>query len=490
MQHLYSQLRIEKEERQPVYLQLADQLMSLIRNGPLHAGQRLPSSRDMAEQLQVHRKTVVRAYDELLAQGWLESHTGSGTFVARHLPKTQLQTLNGKKSDAPDPLTKAGFSFEVPVHLERPIVKSVAPLHLDDGFPDSRLAPLEELSRCYRSQLLLGNPYMRLGYSDTNGTLWLRQELSAYLNETRGLHTTPDNILVVRGTIMGMYLVATGLLQPGDNVVTGDLSWAGAGANAAQVGAHLLKIPVDEYGLDTTALEQLCKKKKIRLVYVTPHHHYPTTVIMRADRRLHLLQLAEKYGFIIFEDDYDYDFHYLSKPLTPLASADKAGMVMYGGSFTKAVSPAFRIGYLVGPADVLNYLSKLRRIIDRQGDNMLENAIAALLQSGVIQRCLRKSLRIYRERRDVFCDLLQTELGKYVQFQPPVGGLAVWADFDKRINMAALSQQALRQDLYIYDGSAYRQSLPAHNFTRLGFASSTPEELEECVGILKVLLGK
>lgn len=224
------------------------------------------------------------------------------------------------------------------------------------------------------------------------------------------------------------------------------------------------------------------------MVFVTSHHYYPTTMALRADRRIELLRLAEQYGFIIFEDDYDYDFHYLSKPLLPLASADKAGMVLYCGSFTKTISPAFRVGYLVASENVIRHLAQLRRIIDRQGDILLENAIAELLQNGIIQRYLRKSLRTYRQRRDVFCDLLKTHLGDYVQFQVPVGGMAVWTHFDPAIDLTTLSQKALQHDLYFSAGFRNDEMTPVLNATRLGFASSTPDELANCVEILRKLM--
>ena len=483
MQALSSLLVIDKSGKQAIYLQIANQLMLLIRNGTLASNFRLVSTRQLAEQLGVHRKTVVQAYDELLAQGWLESQTGNGTFVASNLPEIQPQSLS--ESDQNRKLnSKAGYEFKPNPHLNRPVLKSTSGLHLDDGFPDARLAPLEDLSRAYRTQLITGNPYSRLGYGDTNGSLWLRQELSTYLNETRGLKTSVDNILIVRGTIMGLHLVSTGLLQHGDNVVTSEMGWLGASTNFQHVGANLLTVPADEYGISLDALELICQKKPVRLVYVTSHHHYPTTVALRADRRIRLLSLAEQFGFIIFEDDYDYDFHYQSKPLLPLASADKAGMVLYCGSFTKAISPAFRVGYLVGPENVITHLSQLRRIVDRQGDTMLENAIAELLQSGVIQRHLRKSLREYRNRRDVFCDLLKTELGDYLDLQVPDGGMAVWAKFDPKIDMVSLAKKALKKDLFFSDGTVHK----AGNVTRLGFASSTIEELEKSVDILTALL--
>ena len=260
------------------------------------------------------------------------------------------------------------------------------------------------------------------------------------------------------------------------------MSWGTATTNFVQAGAHIEPIEVDEYGLVVEELEKLCQQKTVRLVYVTSHHDYPTTVTLRADRRLNLLKLAKKYGFIVFEDDYDYDFHYLSKPLLPLASADRAGMVLYCGSFTKAISPAFRVGYLVGPEDVIAHLARLRRIIDRQGDLMLENTVAELLQTGVIERHLRKSLKEYRKRRDVFAELLQNELSDYVQFQLPDGGMAIWTLFDKSLDIERFAERCLKQELFFSNGKHLHPTL---NGTRLGFASSNEEELVRCVEVMK-----
>ena len=488
MQPLSTLLQIDKSDRVPVYLQIANRLTDLIRTGIIQSGHQLLSSRQLSDNLKVHRKTVVRAYEELLAQGWLESRKGSGTFVASHFPEIKPHQLLEKQADVLNSKKVAGFAFENRPHLHRPVLKHVSSLRLDDGFPDPRIAPLEELSRAYRTQLLTGNSYIKLGYGDTMGTYWLRQELSTYLNETRGLKTSPENLLVIRGTVMGLYLASTGLLKAGDNVAIAEMSWSSARMNFIQAGANIFKIPADEYGICVDALEEICKKNSLRMLYVTSHHHYPTTVALRADRRLQLLGLSEKYGFIIFEDDYDYDFHYLSKPLLPLAGADQAGMVIYCGSFTKAISPAFRVGYLVGSENVINHLAQLRRIIDRQGDNMLENAIAELLQNGIIQRHLRKSLRTYRHRRDVFCEMLRTELSNYLNFQIPDGGMAVWTKFDIGINLIDLSAKAKQKDLFIADGADSNITSGNLNGLRLGFASSSTNELEQSVAIMKSLL--
>lgn len=475
-------LPIDRGNKTPIYQQLVAQLIALIRQGILRRGQKMPSSREMSTLLGVHRTTISQVYDELQVQGWLETKKASSTFVARHLPDIQPEKLSETSLFYP---TKAGFDYERKSFLERPLIKSTEGLHLDDGFPDPRLVPLEDLASAYKRNLVRGNTYQRLGYGETKGTVRMRQQLVQYLNETRGLQLTEDNIMVVRGTVMGIYLATLAFVRPSDKVVIAWPSWGTARVSFQQAGAQVLTVPVDTHGMVVDELEAMCEKHTVRMVYVTPHHHYPTTVLMRADRRMKLLRLAQRYRFILFEDDYDYDFHYQSKPLLPLASADKDGVVLYSGSFTKTISPAFRVGYLVAPSDVIDYLSYYRRLIDRQGDNVLENAIADLLQDGIIQKYLRKALREYRMRRDHFCRLLSEQLPKLVQFQSPEGGMAVWATFDPTVDMDAASQRAFRSGLYFSSGSPFNNTDTLLNGTRLGFASSTIEELTWAMELLK-----
>jgi GntR family transcriptional regulator/MocR family aminotransferase len=372
--------------------------------------------------------------------------------------------------------------------LHRPVQTQSAGLRLDDGLPDIRLAPMDELSRAYRSYFRWGDPQAHFGYGDTKGHPLLREQLSLHLNETRGLHTVPNNILITRGSIMGLHLTCQILLRPGDVVITGETTWAGATMNIQQTGALVKTVPVDQYGLDVDALAILCQKDRIRMVFVNPHHHYPTTVTLRADRRIRLLKLAEQYGFAILEDDYDYDFHYLSRPILPLASADRQGMVVYVGSLTKSVAPAFRVGYVVAPSDLIDELARLRRIIDRQGDPMLEFAIGQLFKTGELKRHFRKALRMYHARRDYFCDLLTSKLSDRVQFTKPDGGMAVWATFNPTINVEQLAQRASAKGLYVASGQLHNPTSQQLNGTRLGFASSTAEELEQSILILKKIL--
>ncbi len=490
MLSLTSLLQIDKASATPVFVQISNQLGQLIRVGTLAAGKRLPGTRQLADSLRLNRQTIVAAYDEGIAQGWLESRMGSGTYVAAYNQEVKpyaLPVYTKKDRDQNNNVTdgQPGYSVETLDFLIRPVLTNQAGLNLDDGFPDVRLAPMAELSRAYRSYFRWGNPQQHFGYGDTKGHPLLREQLSIHLNETRGLQTTPDNVLITRGSIMGLHLASQVILRPGDVVVTGETNWAGAIMNFQKAGATIQTVPVDQHGLAIDSLESICQNQRIRLVFVTPHHHYPTTVTLRADRRVRLLQLAEQYGFAILEDDYDYDFHYLSRPILPLASADRRGMVVYVGSLTKSVAPAFRVGYVVAPTALIDELARLRRIIDRQGDPMLEFAIGQLIKTGELKRHFRKALRTYQTRRDCFCDLLTTELSDVIRFSRPDGGMAVWANFDPAVDMDSVAQRAGRAGLFLSSGVTHNPPGQRLNGTRLGFASSTEDELKRSVAILK-----
>lgn len=439
----------------------------------------------MADYLGLYGKTVIAAYDELLAQGWLETKSSSGTFVSHKLPEAQPEALRNADAPAISPQLHAGFPFQDAPKLFRPILTGTHTLGFNDGFPDVRLAPWEALSRAFRTVVRQGFRKNPFSYADLYGELSLRSTMADYLRETRGLPIGEDNILIGKGSTMGIYLTANVLLHPGDRVVVGQMNYGSANIIFQHAGAQLLTVPVDHLGLDVDAIEALCKKQTVRLVYVTPHHHYPTTVTMPAERRLRLLQLAQTYGFCILEDDYDYGFHYDCNPVMPLAGADAGGHVVYMGALCKAISPALRVGYVVAPADIIAAMGRLRRIIDRQGDNLTEAALAILFKEGEIKRHLKKAQKIYHRRRDIFCNMLQTELGHVVEFEKPTGGMAVWTHFDPSVPLRQLAPKLIAKGMYMSDGTGYSQHL---NATRLGFASVNEAEMEKGMAVLKLVI--
>ncbi len=475
-------LPLDRQVAMPLSTQIANGLIRCIKQGLLPPAAPLPGTRLLASLLAVHRQTVVVAFDELSAQGWIELRPSKGAFVSSQLPEIVPQPLT--EQTIRRIADQTGYAFKKRSLLAIPVLGLGGLPGFDDGFPDVRLAPLDALARKYRAVSQRGFQQHLLGYADTNGSVFLREQLSAYLRDSRGVPASADHLFTTRGSVMAIYLLAQILIEPGDVVVVGETNYRTADLIFHDRGADLQRVLVDNHGIHVDNLEEICQTQPVRLVYVTSHHHHPTTVTLSADRRMRLLQLSEKYGFVILEDDYDYDFHYASSPILPLASADTRGMVVYVGSLTKSIAPAFRIGYIVAPPDLIQELGYRRRIIDRQGDNILEQAIAELFAEGDLYRHLKKAQRVYHQRRDSFCQLLRSELGHVIDFKTPEGGMAVWAHFDEAVDLIKLATRCRQQGLYLNDGRFYSPvSAPSH-YTRLGFASLTVDEMERAVGKL------
>lgn len=497
-----SVIRIDRSLDRPVYLQIAHQMINAIQRGVLIDGVQLPGTRSLAEDLEVHRKTIITAYDELDAQGWTEIRPNKGTFVRNKVGegivalKKSPSVSSQDYLNVHDPLfvydekfltsypAKTGYGFKQSILLDvQPIVNSIG-LEFNDGLPDIRLLPLDRLSKVYGSILKSKTNYRHFGYSHVEGNEYFRETLARYLNNTRGLHINKNNILTTRGIHMSLYLASSMLIEPGDLVIVGDLSYYLANMCFQQCGGKIIAVPVDEEGISVEAVRELCKVKKIRMLYLTPHHHYPTTVTLSAERRVELLQLAALYGFIILEDDYDYDFHYNGNSVLPLASADTNGMVVYIGSFCKSLAPGFRSGYLIAPENLIVEIAKFRRLVDRQGDMLMEQALAELLEEKEIQRHLKKAVKIYQERRDVFTALLKEHLGEELSFSSPPGGLSVWTKWNPKLNLMRISKNCLKHNLNLPQELLYQTD----SFTamRLGFGNLTVSELQEAVQMLKI----
>jgi GntR family transcriptional regulator/MocR family aminotransferase len=234
-------------------------------------------------------------------------------------------------------------------------------------------------------------------------------------------------------------------------------------------------------------VEKLCQKKAIRMLYVIPHHHHPTTVTLTPERRIHLLELAARYAFAIIEDDYDYDFHYAGKPMMPMASHDRNGNVIYIGALSKSLAPAIRVGFIVAPAAFIRTATYLRKSIDTQGDSLVENAIAELYKDGTIVRHIKRSVKLYKDRRDHFCQLLRQELGGAVSFGIPEGGMSVWTNFLKN-HLPVVVARAYKKGLILGDGSDYDTGEIKYNSVGLGFASLNFKEQEKAVALLKEIV--
>jgi GntR family transcriptional regulator / MocR family aminotransferase len=290
-----------------------------------------------------------------------------------------------------------------------------------------------------------------------------------------------DNICVTRGSQMAIALIALALVHPGDIVAVEHLGYRAAWEAFRLAGADVVGVPVDADGIDVKALEHLHNTRGVRAIYLTPHHQLPTTVTLAATRRLQLLDLAARNKIAIVEDDYDHEFHYDGRPVMPLMSSDDRGVVVYVGSLSKVLAPALRIGYLVAPATFVDKVAALRSFVDAQGDQVLEYAIADLLEDGDIQRHVRRMRVEYGARRDVLVEALRRTVGDAVDFRIPAGGVGLWVRATGGADVEAWAARSRERGAVVITAKSFAFDRAVRPFFRFGFAALTPFELREAV---------
>ncbi|NGF57283.1 PLP-dependent aminotransferase family protein [Parapedobacter sp. SGR-10] len=475
-------IQLDRHHTSALYLQLAQQLVNAIQRGYLPLGIKLPGTRTLSQLLQVHRQTIVNAYQELEAQGWIETVPNKGTFVINnsHNNKHRWHTSTVSLVQYPE---RTGFDFSISNILNSPFEYASNQYQFNDGTPDVRLTQFDRLSSLYSASIKRKSTRRKFEHYNYEGSTYFREQLSNYLNYSRGLHISKNNLLITRGTEMSLYLIAKLLLKKDDLVLVAEWSNFAANMIFQDAGAKIETIPLDKDGIDTDAIHAKLKHKKVRLIYVTPHHHYPTTVPLSAERRIALLKLAQEYGFVIVEDDYDYDFQYEKGIAMPIASADVEGMVIYIGTFGKSLAPSFRAGFVVAPINLMSELQKYIGLIDHQGDILMEHVLGELIEEGDIHRFLKKSLKIYRERRDHLCNLLEQRFSDRLTYQKTSGGLALWLEWNNPIPLLRLAKQCQKRDLFIPKNILYQNRQTTA--MRLGFGHMTTEEMTAALSILQ-----
>ncbi|MDM1039988.1 MULTISPECIES: PLP-dependent aminotransferase family protein [Empedobacter] len=473
-------IHVDRNSNIAIYKQIAISIINAVNNGTLKAGAKLPSSRELSKLLGLHRKTIVAAYEELSAQDWIQSSPRKSITVSNQIP-ILYPKIDAKQNKILAYENKLSLPFKIVKKEAKNSENDNSKITINDGYPDVRLSPLDELLKTYRSYLARNYAIENAHIGNDQGTISLREELAEFLAESRGLNIKPDNILITHGAQMSIYLASKLLLNDGDIVVVGNPNYSNANETFEEVGAKLLEVNVDANGLDVDKIEQICRKKKITAVYVIPHHHYPTTVTLSVERRMKLLALSQQYSFVIIEDDYDYDYHYNSSPYLPLANANHSGNVIYIGSFSKILDPSLRIGFMVAPANFIAQTVALRKLIDVGGDGYMQNALASLIKNGELKRHLKRALKAYHFRRDFLNELLEKKLGKYVQYNIPSGGMAFWIELKAPYKI---------KDLVKDPQLKIKRWDEALNAFRFGFASMNEQELTITVTYLAKLFKK
>ncbi|WP_129718070.1 PLP-dependent aminotransferase family protein [Pedobacter sp. SYP-B3415] len=463
------QININVHCERAIYVQIADAVIDAIKSGKLQSGDALPGSRQLATQLKLNRNTIIDALDLLLAEGWLEARERRGTFVSGRLPFPEPHADTG------------GISVASPAQPKIDII-------FDDGVPDTRIAPIAELAAAYRQIFSRKGRWQMMGYSNASGDPDFKEAIVRMLNYKRGMRLSAPEVFVTRGSQMAMYLAAHSLLKPGDLVAVENPGYKPAWQAFQHAGARLLAVGVDAEGLKTDELKILLEANHpIKAVYTTPHHQFPTTVTLSLQRRQELITLSNKYGFTIIEDDYDNEFHFGQQPVLPLSSSENAAHFIYIGTMSKIVAPALRIGYLASSAGLISRAAEHRKIIDAQGDNMMEQAVLQLINEGHIKRHLRKATQLYERKRDLFDNLIRHHLDGKVKFRKPDGGLAFWLEPNEQTDFTRLTASLNAKGVQILHPESFSFADPV-NGMRLGYASLNEAELERGIKTIAGLL--
>lgn len=466
------ELQLDEKSDKAIYLQIADAIIKDIHSGRLKPGDALPGSRNLAQLLKVNRNTVVEALNVLLVEGWLISKERQGTFVADALPDFKA----AKKSN-----------------LVTTVIKDTANRHyhiqFDDGHPDTKIAPVTELARAYRQIFNQKARWQMMGYGNELGDLEFRKAIVQMLNHQRGMQINEQNVCITRGSQMAMYLTAQCLFTKGDYVLIENPGYKPAWKAFENAGATLLPVSVDKDGLVIDEVIAYLKSgKKIKAIYVTPHRQYPTTVTLSLTRRLELIKLSNKYGFTIIEDDYDNEFHFGYRPVFPLSSFIELKNYVYIGTMSKVVAPALRIGYLASnDGGLIEKAGNLRKIIDVQGDSIMEQAVLQLVKDGTIKRHIKKSTNHYKVKRDFMTTLLNKHIRNKATYVIPEGGLAFWIAPNKQMDWLQVSEKLKNKGIKIITPDTYSFN-ETINGIRLGYGSLSEKDLEDGIIVLAKML--
>jgi GntR family transcriptional regulator / MocR family aminotransferase len=460
----------------PLYRRVYHALKSMIRDGRLAPAARLPSTRELAADLRVSRNTVMLAYEQLLAEGYVVSRNRAAAAVARALPVSAMPASSRAKPAPPPPVS--AYARRLSGLLGAPSARSSG-LRYDFRYGEPSV---DEFPRQIWRRLLAARARRTardaFGYADPAGYGPLRAALAEYLKRARGVVCEADQIVVTSGSQQGFDLAARVLLDPGDVVVVEEPHYPGVTIPFGAAGARLAYTPVDAGGLQTHRLPP-----RARLAYVTPCHQFPTGVIMPLERRLALLAWAARTNSWVIEDDYVSEFRYEGHPLEALQSLDRDGRVIYVGTFSKTLFPALRIGYLVLPRSLVPSFVAAKWATDRFSATLAQEALTDFLTTGQFERYLRRAGHRNAARRRALIGALREHFGERVEIAGENTGvhLVVWLNDVRPRDLPAIIARAREAGVGLYSVTPFHTSPPPRAGLLFGYASLTEADIRAAI---------
>ena len=492
-------IALERERTSPLHTQIYRALRDAIVRGDLRGGMQMPSSRAMSADLRVSRITVMEAYAQLEAEGYLDARRGAGTFVSAALPESLLQTrhaANGTRASA-------GTRPSTPVRGPsgpRPVSRRV------QGLPKESMAPwvtgmgafavhqpaFDAFPFAVWSRLVTEharNPTMRaIHHVDPLGLPRFREAICEYLRTARAVECEPDEVMIVSGSQQALQIAATVLLDPGAPVWMEEPGYRLARLVFAAAGARTIPVPVDEDGMDVAEGRRLCDGAA--LAYVSPSHQYPLGSTMSAARRMQLLHWAQERGAWIIEDDYDSEYRFESAPVASMQGLDRNARVIYIGTFSKVLFASLRVGYIVVPRDLIERFVAVRTVMDIFPPYLYQEVITDFMREGHFARHIRRMRQLYSDRRAALVELLANTFGDGLEVHGAEAGMHLAVTFPEARDDQAIADRAAADGLWLWPLSRSYMTRATRTGFVLGYGNVAVETMPGAMRKMKAALGR
>ena len=466
---------------EPLFRQVYRGLRDAILRGALSPGEKLPSTRDLAEQLGVSRTVSLMAYEQLLAEGFASGRAGSGTYVSRAVearrPSVTRRSPKVSLSQFGDAAAAAARKIELPSRAKRPKAYDFA-----FGVSDLETFPFQAwrsiLQRCARKTRVA-----ELDYASAGGSSSLREAICSHLRRARALACDPEQVIIVNGSQQALDLIARVLLDRGDKVAVEDPCYQGTREVLRVAGANLFPVAVDNEGINPALLPE-----KARLAFVTPSHQFPTGAILPLARRLALLEWAKRAGALIVEDDYDGEFYYRGQPIESLQGLDRSGRVIYVGTFSRTIFSSLRIGYLIAPKNLVAAFTAAKWLCDRHTAVLEQETLSEFITGGHYERYLRRVRRRNAKRREALLEAVGHHLADRVEVRGSDAGAHVVLWPKRRVSEKQVVAGALKRGIVIYGVAPYHLGKPRRPGLLLGYSRLSEREIAEGIRRLAPIL--
>ena len=475
-------LKIDRRQPKPLFQQISDEVKSLVDQGTLDIGQALPSTRSLAKKLGVNRFTVTRAYEELQAIGYLSSKQGSYFRVEKRrreveynpdslslIPWEKASTSNAQKIHdvflrySPEKLPAVPASQDV--------------INISELDLDPRLYPMEDFRRCVQ-HVLSSSGGDSLLYGDHRGYLPLRQQIAKRLR-LHGISVSEREILVTNGAQQGLDLVIRMMAKPGEKVVIEAPTYAAILPLFIFNGVNLLEVPMKKDGMDLNFLEKALAREKVSFVYTIPNFQNPTGITTNHQHRERLLSICQERRIPIVEDGFEEDMKYFGKVALPIKSIDEKNIVIYLGTFSKALFPGLRIGWVTADKECISRLTGIKRFSDLGTGKFVQIVLAEFLKRGYYDKQLKRMHRAFRKRMQVALKIMVAVFPRTVSWTRPAGGYTMWVRYPKKMDESRLYSYLARYGVIVSPGSYYFPDMEKCEYFRLSIAKKNEEEIAE-----------